>query len=101
MDTTNLEYKWIVFSRDFWDEWLSKFFSLWVSVKFLGLFFITLISTLLLVNGYLDGSNWTTAITGVYGIIFAVREMFKTNGIGALIKDKIRERMGKSSNLKM
>lgn len=97
MDSTNNDLKWIAFSQPFWDAWLAKFFSLFVSVKFLGLFFVTIISTTLLVKGHIDGGNWTTVMTGVYGIIFAVREIFKTNGFGALIKDVIMKKLNRSS----
>ena len=99
MDSTNeTKYKCMVASRMFWDEWLAKFFSLWVSVKFLGLFFVTLISTVLLVKGYIEGSDWKAVIIGVYGIIYAVREAFKTNGVGALIKDIIKKKIREAKN---
>ena len=78
------------FSKEFWDDVFTKLVATMISVKVWGLITVTIISTWLLINGYIDGGNWTTVMTGVFGIIYGMREIFKISKIKELIdEDKI------------
>ena len=65
------------FTASFWDGVSTKLVETFISVKVWGLVAITSISTWLLLNGYIQGSEWATVITGVYMTIFGVREIYK------------------------
>lgn len=72
------------FSRKFLDNVLIKIVASLLSVKVWGLVAITTLASLFLVNGYISGSDWVTVISAVYGVIYAVREVFKTDNISNL-----------------
>jgi len=69
------------FTRRFWDGVVTKLVETFISVKVWGLITITTLSTLLLLNGYIDGGQWTTVITAIYATIYGVREVYKISSI--------------------
>jgi len=69
------------FTRRFWDLFLIKVFSILISVKVIGLVSITTLSTYLLVDGYITSNDWMITNTGIWSVIFGMREYFKTSSI--------------------
>lgn len=91
----NFKLKWpemVILTKEFWDLWLQKFLTMFISVKVLGIIGIVWVSTWLLTHKYIDAGNWTVVVTTTVTTIFAVREIFKTevlNGDLAKLKEKI------------
>ena len=73
------------FTKDFWDRVATKLVATFISVKVWGLVSITTISTLLLLNEYISGGEWTTVNGTVYSVIFGMREIFKVSSIKQMI----------------
>lgn len=69
------------FSFKFWDAALVKIVESLISVKVWGLIAITVLSSMFLVKGYLDGGNWVAINGTIYGIIYGMREIFKISRI--------------------
>ena len=76
-------------SLTFWDNIGVKIVETITSIKVLGLATMTSLSTYLLVHGHIDGGQWTTTNTAIYGLIFGMREAFKLSQIYQQVKTKV------------
>ena len=77
-----------VTSKIYWNRWLSKFFSFFVSVKVVGLMAVMSVSTYLLMNGFIDGSTWGKVIIANFPVVLTFREILKIENIGKILKKK-------------
>jgi len=59
---------------------IEKIIRTFLSLKAWGLVAITLISSYLVSKGYISGSEWSTTIISIYGMIYGIREYSKKNG---------------------
>ena len=84
-----------LFTFVFWDGIATKIVESITSVKVWGLAAVTIVGTWLLINNFITGTNWATAITGVYGVIFGMREVFKISKVQEMARngnsDKARD----------
>ena len=76
------------FTKLFWDQVATKLVSIFISVKVWGLTATTTISTLLLLNGYISGGEWTTVNGTVYSVVFGMREAFKIASVREYLANK-------------
>ena len=76
-----------VLSKEYWNHWLGKLFSLAVSVKMISIFLIFGVSTKMLMMKLLESSDYAKIVLGVISIV-VVREAIKVDVIGK-IKDTI------------
>ena len=90
---TNIKCR--LFTSTFWDGIATKLVESITSVKVWGLAAVTIVGTWLLINNFITGTNWATAITGVYGVIFGMREVFKISKVQEMARngnsDKARD----------
>lgn len=86
---SNQEIK--VTSKRYWNNWFSKFFSFFVSVKVVGLIAVMSVSTFLLINGFIDGSTWGKVIIANFPVVLTFREILKIENIGKILKKKEEE----------
>lgn len=64
-------------SKEFWDGVLIKITETMISVKVWTIFSVLLISTYLLMNGFISDSVWGSVNSGIIATVFALRESFK------------------------
>lgn len=83
------------FSKKFWDGVFVKLIETCISVKVWGLVSVMVVATWLLINKFIDGSNWTTVVTGTFGIIYGMREIFKISRIKELVSKDVVEKSKK------
>ena len=69
--------KYDVNEKKFWLKWISKLLFTLISVKVWGLFAGTAISTLLVYNNQMTGTQWVTFNTTIWALIFGMKEVFR------------------------
>lgn len=85
----NKKYTLVFLTKIFWDRWIGKFLSLFVSMKFLGLLGTMTVSSILLCKGYLSGTNWTVVNTSIFATIYGVKEIMAYKNVGGLVIDRV------------
>jgi len=69
--------KFILGDEGFWGTWFSKLLFTIISVKVWGLFACTIVSTYLLTQNLLKGTEWLTFNTTIWALIFGMKEVFR------------------------
>ena len=75
-------------NKDFWDCVLVRIVESLVSIKVLTILTLLIVSTKLLILGFLDGSTWAMINGGVISTVYAMREAFKINKIKELSRNE-------------
>lgn len=93
----NREHKMIAFSKVFWDNWLTKLFASFVSVKIWILFWVLYIPYELVQRKLISGDNYTNILIIVAPLVIGIREYMKVvanrsdNDSGSDLVSKIRK----------
>lgn len=77
-----------ILNKKFWDGVLVKLIETSISVKVWTIFSVLLISTFLLINGYISDTIWGSVNSGIIATVFALRESFKIARVN--IKEKVK-----------
>jgi phosphotransferase system glucose/maltose/N-acetylglucosamine-specific IIC component len=68
-------------TKDFWDKVLIKLIETFISIKVITIFTVLIVSTFLLITGFLTATVWGSVNAGVISTVYALREAVKISHI--------------------
>jgi phosphotransferase system glucose/maltose/N-acetylglucosamine-specific IIC component len=68
-------------TKDFWDKVLIKLVETFISIKVITIFTVLIVSTWLLILGFLTAAVWGSVNAGVISTVYALREAVKISHI--------------------
>jgi phosphotransferase system glucose/maltose/N-acetylglucosamine-specific IIC component len=70
-----------ILSKHFWDKVLIKLVETFISIKIITIFSVLIVSTWLLITGFLTATVWGSVNAGVISTVYALREAVKISHI--------------------
>jgi phosphotransferase system glucose/maltose/N-acetylglucosamine-specific IIC component len=87
-------------TKDFWDKVLIKLVETFISIKVITIFTVLIVSTWLLILGFLTAAVWGSVNAGVISTVYALREAVKISHINKEREDIYNKEKTKRERIK-